>query len=77
MEEISYRDRHNYMMLGRLQSDCEYYLGYGNRNKKQLWAGDEQEHIDEMRRLYDSLPVKPEWLTKEQIDKYALEMGVK
>ena len=24
-----------------------------------------------MRELYDLLPVKPEWLTREQIDEYA------
>ena len=28
----------NYMMLSRLQLDCKYYLGYGNRNKKHLWV---------------------------------------
>lgn len=30
-----------------------------------------------MRELYDLLPIKPEWLTREQIDKYAAQMGVK
>ena len=29
-----------------------------------------------MRELYDLLPVKPEWLTREQIDEYAARMGV-
>ena len=38
---------------------------------------DEQAQIDKMRELYDSLTIKPEWLTREQIDEYAARMGVK
>lgn len=64
----------NYGMLSRLQSDCEYYLGYGNRCTKYLWAEDEQTHIDIMRALYDKVPESPEWLTKEQIDSYEQRM---
>lgn len=37
----------------------------------------EQQQIDKMRELYDLLPVKPEWLTREQIDEYAARMNVK
>ena len=70
-------NRFNYMMLDRLKSDCEYYLGYGGRNKNSLWAHDEQAQIDKMRELYDSLKIKPEWLTMDQIDEYAARMGVK
>ena len=70
-------DRFNYMLLGRLKSDCEYYICNGGRNAKSLWAHDEQEQIDKMRELYDSLPIKPKWLTMEQINEYAARMGVK
>ena len=71
-------NRFNYMMLDRLKSDCEYYLVNGGRNAKQsLWAQDEQAQIDKMREIYDSLKIKPEWLTMEQIDEYAARMGVK
>ncbi|WP_425953219.1 LPD11 domain-containing protein [Ralstonia pseudosolanacearum] len=63
-----------YQLLGRLQQDCEYYLGAGNRNKKYLWALDEQAQIDKMRELYDQLPEKPEWLTLHQIDRYSTQM---
>lgn len=64
-----------YMLLNRLQCDCDYYLGYGGRNAEHcLWAHDEQKQIDKMRELYDLLPVKPEWLTREQIDEYAALM---
>lgn len=69
------RSKFEYMLLNRLQ--CDYYLGYGGRDAKQLWAHDEQKQIDKMRELYDLLPVKPEWLTREQIDEYAARMNVK
>ena len=32
-------------------------------------------HIEEMRRIYDLLPEKPEWLTMEEIDSYAQRMA--
>lgn len=66
----------NYMMLDRLRCDCDYYLGYGNRCKKHLYYGDEQEHINKMKELYNSFPdnEKPEWLTYEQILYYEKEM---
>lgn len=68
-------NRFNYMLLSRLLCDCRYYLGYG-KSAKELWAHDEQKQIDKMRELYDSLPIKPEWLTREQIDDFAAKMGV-
>lgn len=60
----------NYQLLGRLQQDCEYYLGSGNRNKKHLWAGDEVTQINKMKELYDGLVRKPEWITLEDIARY-------
>lgn len=65
-------NKFNYMMLDRLRSDCDYYLGYGNRNKGRLCEKDEQKHIDEMKKLYNSFhdDKKPEWLTYEQILTY-------
>ena len=32
---------------------------------------------EQMRELYNSLPIKPKWLTREQINEYAARMGVK
>jgi NAD(P)H-flavin reductase len=68
--------RFNYQMLSRLQQDCEYYLGYGYRCKKHLYYKDEQEHIDEMKKLYNSFSddEKPEWLTWEEIEAYEKQM---
>ena len=71
-------NKFNYMLLSRLQQDCNYYLDHGGRDAKHcLWAQDEQAQINKMRELYDLVPEKPEWLTREQIDAYAKQMGVK
>lgn len=62
----------NYMMLSRLESDVLYYLGCGNRNPRHLWAGNEIEHIKEMKNLYNSFPInaKPQWLNMSKILAY-------
>ena len=65
----------DYRLLGRLRADCEYFLGAGNRAEKHLWAGSVYAQIVKMRELYDALPQKPEWLTKEMIDDYADRMA--
>lgn len=74
-EENPYR--FNYMMLGRLRSDCDYYLGYGNRNKSRLCGGSVKEHIEKMKELHNSFPEgqKPEWMTYEEILEYEKQMS--
>ena len=69
--------KHNqeYRLLDRLRSDCEYFLGAGNRAEKHLWTGSVRAQIAKMRELYDTLPEKPEWLTQETIDDYAERMA--
>lgn len=69
-------ERFNYMMLSRLESDCKYYLGNGNRFKGHLWAGDEERQIEEMKKIYNKFAEdkKPEWLTWEQILEYERQM---
>lgn len=74
LTESEDQDKFNYMMLSRLKSDCDYYLGNGNRNPKHLWAGDEAKQIAKMREFYDKVPEEPEWLTKEDIDDYEDKM---
>lgn len=66
--------RFDYQLLSRLQQDCEYYLGFGHRAKKHLWAGDEAEQIAKMKEIYEALPEKPEWLTLERIADYEAAM---
>lgn len=59
-----------YRMLDRLRLDCKYFLGNGGRCEKHLWAGNVKDQIEEMRRIWDLLPEKPEWLSMEQINEY-------
>ena len=77
-EQPTQEEKFNYMLLSRLRQDCEYYLGYGNKNKKRLWSGDEQEQINKMKELYNSFSddKKPEWLTLEQISQYEKSMVI-
>lgn len=66
--------QHEYMMLGRLQQDCEYYLGYGQRSERNLWADTVQDHIHAMKRYYNQVPIKPEWLSYKDILRYEAKM---
>lgn len=73
IDDILKRDmRFRYMFLGRLQSDCEYYINYGRRSPKRLWAGEEKLQIELMAAVYNSFPetAKPEWLTMDKIIEY-------
>ena len=63
-----------YGLLDRLRQDCEYYIGNGNRNPKNLWAGDVISQIKKMIELYEMLPAKPEWLTEDEIKTYRYVM---
>jgi len=69
-------NRFRYQMLGRMQRDCNYYLGNGNHYAGHLWAKDEKEQIEIMKALYHSFHdwEKPEWLSMEDILGYEKEM---
>lgn len=74
---VGHDDKFRYQMLDRLRSDCKYYLGYGNRSANALWArGDEAGQILHMVALYQSFPddKKPEWLTADDIESFAVQM---
>lgn len=73
---IHKEDTFRYQMLSRLQMDCDYFLGNGNRADKHLWAGNVPDHIKIMRALYNSFSddKKPEWISMEDIDNYEKEM---
>jgi hypothetical protein len=71
---ISEKDKFNYMMLSRLKSDCEYFLGYGDGNKKRLCGDSVEEHIEEMKKIYRELPEAPEWLSLQELENYNNKM---
>ena len=66
----------HYIMLSRLQSDCEYYLNYGNRCTGHLYYHNESKQIAAMKKLWNEFPDdgKPEWLTWKQILEYEKAM---
>ena len=67
-------DSFSYRMLDRLRTDNDYFLGNGNRSEKHLWAGNVDAQIAEMKRLWNYLPQKPEWLSMEEILEYERKM---
>lgn len=81
MNKEYFKDNNNpeflYQMLGRLESDCKYFLGNGNGYEKHLWASSVIEQISAMKEIYNKLDVKPEWLTMEQINEYEKQMILK
>ena len=61
-----------YMLLDRLRTDCNYFLKHPH--EKHLWAGSIDGQIEKMKELYDTLKIKPEWLSMEDINRYEKEM---
>lgn len=66
----------DYMLLGRMKSDCEYFLGNGSGYEGHLWGGNVGTICNEMERIWSSFAdeEKPEWLTMEQIKEYRTKM---
>ena len=69
-------DRFRYMLLARMRSDCDYFLGNGQIYGNHLWAGNVADQIGYMKALWESFLAdgKPEWLTMEQILNYEKQM---
>lgn len=77
LTDIDWLTRRNitfrYMMLDRLRSDCNYFLGYSNASLK-IVNYNVFNHIRRMKALWISLPVKPEWLSYIDIVQYQYKM---
>lgn len=69
----------DYMMLDRLRTDCEYFLGNGNGFLGSLYYKDIDEHIKKMKKIYESFTAqeKPEWISLKDIDNYKEKMQEK
>ena len=70
-------NKFDYMMLGRLQSDCDYFLGCGNGSLNSLYYHNVDRHIEEMKKIYNSFSKeeRPEWISLEEIDSYQEKMN--
>ena len=64
-----------YMMLSRLQSDCEYFLYHVKGAEKHLHQGTIEKQIAYMKKIWNGLAKKPEWLSMEQIEDYEKQMN--
>ena len=71
---IKESNTYEYQLLGRLKSDCKYFLGHGNHNVARLWAGSVEGQIEKMKELYNNLEEKPDWLSMEDILDYEKKM---
>lgn len=65
--------KHKYMMLGRMLSDCEYFLR--NPYERHLYFPSIARHCKEMRQYWLSLNIKPEWLSYKQIGRLEYKMN--
>ena len=76
MKTLESSEKYRCELLNRLCVDCNYFLGYGNRNIKHLWAGNVPDHIEAMKIIFNSFAddKKPLWITLDQINKYEKEM---
>lgn len=63
LDNTPYNFEFEYRQLSRLKSDCEYFLGAGQRHGKYLSEGGIETQIAKMRELYDAVPEKLEWLS--------------
>jgi len=71
LEEIlEHEESFRYQMLGRMQQDCNYYIGCGGGTR--LWASTPEEQIKYMKAIWKSFPTggKPKWLRYKQILEY-------
>lgn len=65
-----------YMMLDRLLLDCRYFLRIPNGSM--LYYEGISEHMAQVRKLWHTLDIKPEWLTTyKQIGKLENKMNVR
>lgn len=65
-----------YKFLGRMKSDCEYYLGEGMKQVSALWGKSVDNHLKYMKELFFSIPgeKRPEWLTYQDILDFSEKM---
>lgn len=70
-------NEYKYMMLDRLRTDCNYFLGNGNGFLGHLYYKDIDKHIEEMKKIYNSFTEeeKPDWISLEDIENYKEKMS--
>ncbi len=77
LEQLKKPYEFEYRLLDRLRSDCDYYLQKDVQGETHLWTGSVEQHIRLMREIHYLLPVEPEGLAEEDIDRYERQMAIK
>lgn len=67
--------RHKYMMLDRLLTDCHYLLFNKEASDRSLYYPSVARHMFEMRALWDALNIKPRWLSRKEIGRLEHRMN--
>lgn len=68
-------DSFKYQLLDRMKGDCEYYISNKeNDENNHLWGKSAKDHIEYMKKLYNSFDEKPEWLTMRDIENFEKRM---
>jgi hypothetical protein len=79
-EQTAEDNKFKYMCMSRMKMDCKYWIqqeekGWSHESlNKHLMKGNPTDQIKEMKRLYELVPQKPEWLTMEQIEEFEEKM---
>lgn len=68
-------DSFKYQLLDRMKGDCEYYISNKEDDENNhLWGKNAKDHIEFMKKLYNSFDEKPEWLTMRDIENFEKRM---
>lgn len=68
-------DSFKYQILDRMKGDCEYYISNKEDDENNhLWGKNAKDHIEFMKKLYNSFDEKPEWLTMQDIENFEKKM---
>lgn len=68
-------DSFKYQLLDRMKGDCEYYIANReNDENNHLWGKNAKDHIEYMKKIYNSFDEKPEWLTMQDIENFEKRM---
>ena len=73
MEKPNYTEVYYYMLLSRLQLDCEVCINVYHSIKR-LWGITIDNHIKTMKNLYNLVVNKPEWIDMQTINQYETEL---
>ena len=64
------KQQFEYMLLGRLLSDCHSWADYGGK----LWGIEPKVHADKMVELYNELDIKPMWLSVVELQHWVYRL---